>query len=70
MARECKDTYGEPIIKQYGNITARIYHPILTEEERAIRMKRIHDAAARVLRIVLEKEEQQKEEQAKAQAAN
>lgn len=32
-------------IAQYGNVTARIFQPILSDEERKIRMERIHQAA-------------------------
>ena len=44
------DTYGEPIIMELPNATVRIFRPILTDEERARRMKLIHDAAAELLR--------------------
>lgn len=46
-----KDTYMEPIIikHQNGGIS-RVYRPILTEEERAARMKELHDAAAELLK--------------------
>ena len=60
MPKQCTDTYGEPTVFQYGNITGRLYHPILTEEERAVRMKRIHDTAARILLSLYEREEEEK----------
>lgn len=44
-----KDTYREPVTYTYPNAIVRVYVPILTEEERAARMKRVHDAAARLL---------------------
>lgn len=46
-----KDEYMEPIIIKHpdGGIS-RVYRPILTEEERARRMKRLHDAAAELLK--------------------
>lgn len=44
-----KDTYKEPVTYTYPNAIVRVYVPILTEEERAARMKRVHDAAARLL---------------------
>lgn len=58
------DVYGEPIIYEFPNMIARVYRPILTEEERKRRMKQIHDAAAMLLmnaeeaRLKREKNEQ------------
>lgn len=50
MARPTQeDVYYEPIIMEFPNMRAEIYRPILTEDERARRMKQIHDAAARLL---------------------
>lgn len=46
------DTYGEPTIIEYPGMIVRIYRPVLTEEERSIRMKRLHDAAASLLMSV------------------
>jgi hypothetical protein len=40
-----KDTYQEPIIFTYPNATVRVFRPILTDEERARRMKAIEKAA-------------------------
>lgn len=39
------DVYGEPVIIKKGNIVAKVYTPILTEEERERRMERIKQAA-------------------------
>ena len=39
------DVYGEPTIMKKGNIIARVYSPILTEEERNKRMERIIQAS-------------------------
>ena len=50
-----KDVYGEPIIMKKGNIVARVYSPILTEEEKNRRMERIKQAA---VRLVLSAEKQ------------
>lgn len=50
-----KDIYKEPVTYTYPNATIRVYSPILTEEERAARMKRVYEAAARLL-IGCEKE--------------
>ena len=45
------DTYMEPVaITHADGGTSRVYRPILTEEERARRMKRLHDAAAELLK--------------------
>jgi hypothetical protein len=43
------DIYGEPTIFKKNNITARVYSPILTEEERNKRMEQIKQAAARLV---------------------
>lgn len=47
--RRVKDTYGEPIVLDIDGAIVRVRRPILTEEERNRRMKRIHDAAADLL---------------------
>ena len=44
-----QDTYGEPTIMHFPNMTVRVCHPILTEEEYQRRMEIIHDAAADLL---------------------
>ena len=49
MAKRAMDTYGEPEIITHGNITARVYSPILTDEERARRMELIKQAAVRIV---------------------
>ena len=49
MAKRTMDTYGEPEIITHGNITARVYSPILTDEERARRMELIKQAAVRIV---------------------
>lgn len=54
-----QDTYGEPRIFKFPGATVRVYSPILTEEERARRMKAIEKAAAAVL--IAEIESQRKE---------
>lgn len=43
------DTYKEVKVFTFPGMIARVYIPDLTEEERARRMKRIHDSAARLL---------------------
>lgn len=44
-----QDTYGEPILYEFPGWKIRVYRPILTDEERARRMKAIEQAAAAVL---------------------
>ena len=46
------DIYGEPEIIRKGNIVAKVYSPILTEEEKNKRMERIKQAS---IRLVLSK---------------
>lgn len=43
------DVYGDPVIIKKGNITARVYSPILTEEEYNRRMEQIKKATIRLL---------------------
>lgn len=43
------DTYGEPEIIKFKNIVAKVYSPILTDEERERRMERIKQAAVRLV---------------------
>lgn len=45
-----KDEYMEPVVIESPGAIIRVYRPILTEEERARRMKRLHDAAAELLK--------------------
>lgn len=44
-----QDTYSEPKIFTYPNIVAKVYSPILTEEERQRRMAQIAKSAERLL---------------------
>ncbi len=44
-----KDIYGEPEIITYKNIIAKVYSPILTEEERNKRLERIKQATIRLV---------------------
>lgn len=48
MAKK-QDTYGPPKIIVEGHITARVFHPILTAEERERRMDAIKRAATRII---------------------
>ena len=43
------DIYGEPEIITYKNIVAKVYSPILTEQERTKRIERIKQAAIRLV---------------------
>ena len=45
MSGQSKDIYEEPIIFTYPNATVRVFRPILTDDERARRMKMIEKAA-------------------------
>jgi len=45
LSGQGKDIYEEPIIFTYPNTTVRVFRPILTDEERARRMKIIEKAA-------------------------
>lgn len=43
------DIYGEPEIITKNNIVAKVYTPILTNEERERRMEKIKQAAVRLV---------------------
>lgn len=47
--KKCQDVYGEPEIFYYPNAVVRVYHPILTDEERERHMERIKKSAADLL---------------------
>ena len=49
MKSQSQDVYGEPRVFKFPGMTAYVYQPILTDEERARRMKVIEAAAAAVL---------------------
>ena len=51
---KAQDTYKEPILIKTANANIRVFIPELSQEERARRMKVIHDAAADLLRSVIE----------------
>ncbi len=44
------DTYQEAKVFTFPGMIAKVYIPILTEEERSRRMKRVADAAANLLK--------------------
>ena len=58
--KKTQDIYGEPIIFTSEKAVIKVYRPILTEEERARRMKLIKKAAAELL-ISVEKSKKQKD---------
>ena len=49
---KCTDTYKEVRVFEFDNAIVRVHIPDLTEEERARRMKILHDAAAALLKKV------------------
>lgn len=46
------DTYNEPILIESPGAIIRVYHPVLTDQERNRRMKAIHNAAADLLKDI------------------
>lgn len=50
------DVYGEPEIIVNDKAIIKVYHPILTPEEREQRMQDIYNATKRFLKVVLETE--------------
>lgn len=56
-----QDTYFLEKTIEEDNFIIRIYRPVLTEEERAKRMKRIHDAAEALLKSAIRREMEQNE---------
>lgn len=45
-----KDNYKKPVTYTYPEAIIRVYSPVLTEQERAARMKLVYGAAAEFLR--------------------
>jgi hypothetical protein len=45
-----EDKYYDPIIITFPDMVARVYRPILTDEERTRRLKAIHTQAANLLK--------------------
>lgn len=50
---KCQDVYMDPEVFYYNNCTVRVYHPILTEEERVRLMEKIRQA---VIALLIESE--------------
>ena len=48
--KKTEDTHIEPVVFTYPGMTVRVHRPILTDEERARRMKALHDACAALLK--------------------
>lgn len=48
-----EDKYNDPVTITFPNMVARVYSPILEQEEREKRMKSIHRATADVLKSKL-----------------
>ncbi len=46
------DTYKEPIFFDFDGARVRVFRPELTESESKRRMKKIHDAAADLLKSI------------------
>ena len=44
-----QDTYSEPKIFEFPGIVAKVYYPIISEEENNRRMEAVAKAAARLL---------------------
>lgn len=51
------DIYGEPVIIRTNNIIAKVYSPILTDEEREKRMEKIKQASISLVLSAERKEE-------------
>lgn len=45
-----KDEYKEPITYTYPNATIRVHFPVLSDQERATRLKAIYAASANILK--------------------
>lgn len=50
------DQYYEPVTTVYTNAIVTVRRPILTDEERARRLKIVHDAAVDLLKDLYEKQ--------------
>ena len=48
--KQAQDTYMEPQIMTFPGVIVRVHRPVLDEQEREKRMKRIYSAAARILK--------------------
>ena len=57
------DVYGEPEIIEYKNLTAIVYSPILTDEERERRMELVKQAAVQLVLSKKKRKESNNEQQ-------
>lgn len=48
-----EDQYSDPVTYQIGQYTVNVYHPILTDEERARRQKSLEQATVRFMKEAL-----------------
>ena len=62
VMRKAVDTYKEIKTFEFPGCIVRVHIPDITEQERARRMKRIHDAAAELLREVYRNERRMQSE--------
>ena len=51
-----KDQYSDPVTYQTNNFMVKVYHPILTDEERARRQRSLERAMARFMKEALDRE--------------
>lgn len=51
-----KDQYSDPVTYQTDNFMVKVYHPILTDEERARRQRSLERATARFMKKALDRE--------------
>lgn len=58
--RKGQDVYAEPITLDIPGAIVRVYRPVLDDDERARRMKRIHDSAADLLADMYKRKESKK----------
>lgn len=55
-----KDQYSDPVTYQTDNYMVKVYHPILTDEERARRQRSLERATARFMKEALDKKREKK----------
>ena len=48
--KQAQDTYMEPQIMNFPGVIVRVHRPVLDAKEREKRMKRLQDAAVRILK--------------------
>ncbi|MDE6853267.1 MAG: hypothetical protein K2J67_12440 [Lachnospiraceae bacterium] len=55
-----KDQYFDPVTYQTDNYMVKVYHPILTDEERSRRQRSLERATARFMKEAMEKREKKR----------